>query len=338
MCVDAENRIFLGMEIRDIHISGRSVLAPLAGVADNAFRLMAKEGGASMVFSELISADGLVRDSEKTYRLMKFYPEERPIGIQLFGNDPDILAEAVCIVESIKPDVIDLNFGCPAKKVVRRGAGAALMRDLPKMRAIAQAVVRKTSFPVSAKIRSGWHENEMTAVDASRILEDAGVCWIAVHGRTGKMGFRGQADWGVIRDVKSSVSIPVIGNGDVKSPEDAKRMFDMTGCDLVMIGRGALGRPWLFDRIDHFLQTGKLKAEPSFRERIDICLRHYERALHLLGEERGVKEMRKHIGWYLKGMPMNSQIKQSVFLMNDPERVTSTLKEYSNRLELKILK
>ena len=320
---------FSTLNIQGIEIEGISVLAPMAGVADNAFRLMAREGGASLVCTELISADGLVRKNEKTMRLMNFLPEERPIGIQLFGKDPFVLAEAARVAEEVKPDFIDLNFGCPAKRVVRGGSGAALLKDLPRMKAIARAVVDATSMPVSAKIRSGWDADSIVAVEAAKILEDAGVCWITVHARTKTMGFRCHADWQVIQDVKASVSIPVIGNGDVAAPEDAKQMREESGCDLVMIGRGALGRPWLFHHVDRYLKTGDLLKAPCVKDRIDVCLRHYDLALGLLGKDRGVKEMRKHIGWYLKGMHGSAKVRQAVFLMDNPEDVKMTLKAYA---------
>ena len=320
---------FLTLNVRGVEIEGTSVLAPMAGVADNAFRLMAKEGGASLVFTELISADGLVRNNAKTMRLMSFLPEERPIGVQLFGKDSVVLAEAAKVAEEIEPDFIDLNFGCPAKKVVRGGSGAALLKDLPRMKAIVRAVVNATSKPVSGKIRSGWDADSIVAVQAAKILEDAGACWITVHARTKTMGFRGHADWKIIQDVKESVSIPVIGNGDVTSPEDAKQMMEQSGCDLVMIGRGALGRPWIFHHIDRYLKTGERLKAPCFKDRIDVCLRHYDLALRMLGKDRGIKEMRKHIGWYLKGMPASAKVKQAIFLMDNPEEVRMTLKTYA---------
>jgi len=316
----------------NIEILRRSILAPMAGVADNAFRLIAKSWGASIVFTELVSADGIVRNSAKSYRLFRFLPEERPIGIQLFGNEPEVMAKAALEVEKVKPNFIDLNFGCPAKKVVARGAGAALLKELPRMKAIVRAVVSAVSTPVTGKIRSGWDDKHLVAVEAAQILEEEGACAVTVHPRTQKMKFKGKADWELIRMVKESVSIPVIGNGDIISPEDGKKMIETTGCDLIMIGRGALGRPWIFKEINHYLETGKLLEEPDNRKRIEICIKHYNLALKLLGEERAVKEMRKHIGWYAKGMRESSKFRKKIFSLTDPEEVISNLRKYAEKV------
>jgi nifR3 family TIM-barrel protein len=313
-------------------MTGKAVLAPMAGIADNAYRIIAKSEGASMVFTELISADGIIRKNPKTYSFLNFLPEERPIGIQIFGKEPDIIAEAVRYVQTLKPEMIDLNFGCPSKRIVKNGSGAAILKNLPLMRSIVRAAVSASSIPVSGKIRTGWDDSDIVAVEAAQILEEEGACFVTVHARTWKMGFRGRADWSLIRKVKESVSIPVIGNGDIKTQLDTKRMFDETGCDLVMIGRGAMGRPWIFDQINRFLKTGKMIEDPSYQNRIDKCLEHYNLALELTGIDRGVKEMRKHIGWYLKGMPGSSSIRQEVFTMSDPDGVKSRLEDYKKRL------
>ncbi|MCJ7812101.1 tRNA dihydrouridine synthase DusB [bacterium] len=320
------------MIIGDLNLSGRAILAPMSGITNSPFRLIAKSWGAALVYTELISADGVVRGNNKTHQLFEFSNEERPIGIQLFGSDPGIMAEAASKIEKYKPELIDLNFGCPSKKIVRQGAGAALLQDLAKMRKIVKAVVSHTSIPVSGKIRSGWNESNVVAVEASQILEDEGACAVTVHPRTQKMGFKGHADWEIIKNVKKSVSILVIGNGDVKIPEDGKRMMEETNCDLIMIGRGALGKPWIFQQVNHNLENDTNLCDPSFQERIKVCLKHYQLTLELCEEERGVKEMRKHIGWYLQGMPESRQVRLEIFKMDSPKEVENRLHLYANQL------
>jgi nifR3 family TIM-barrel protein len=320
------------MRIFGMDITGMAILAPMAGITDTPFRLLARECGAAFVFSELVSADGLVRGGEKTFKLMEFQPEERPIGIQLFGSDPAVMGEAARIAERLRPDWIDLNFGCPAKKVVRRGAGAAVLTDMERLREIAKSVTSAVRLPVSAKIRSGWEEGKPVAVEAARILEGEGIAAIVVHARTRQAGFKGKADWTVIGDVKRAVSIPVIGNGDVATPPDVGRLIEESGCDLAMIGRGALGRPWIFTLVNRFWETGVTPGEPDFRSRIDFCLRHYRLALKFNPQSKAVREMRKHIAWYIRGMPGAAEFRKEVFTLTDPDRVTGKLSEFQGRL------
>lgn len=316
-----------------LRINGRAVLAPMAGAADSAFRLIARESGAAMVFSELVSADGLVRDSAKTFRLMEFLPAERPIGIQLFGCDPETMSQAAQIAELLRPDWIDLNFGCPAKKVVRRGAGSAVLKNLFQMGAIVKAVVSSVQTPVSVKIRSGWDEKSVNAVEAARIAEQAGARLVTLHPRTQSQGFRGKSDWDLIRQIKLAVSIPVIGNGDIMTAGDAKRMISETGCDMVMIGRSALGRPWIFSQINRLLDRGILEEDPPPSVRIRICLKHFRKALELLGEKHAVYEMRKHIGWYVKGLTGNVPFRREVFSLTDPVLIEKKCEEFLEQFE-----
>jgi tRNA-dihydrouridine synthase B len=258
------------MYIGNVALSGPVVLAPLAGVTDHTFRFLCREMGASLVYTEMVSADGLVRKNPGTGRLIYFEESERPIGVQLFGSDVEIMA---CAAERLADrgfDLIDLNFGCPVKKVVKRNAGSALMRDPERLAQITEAVVRAVDLPVTVKIRSGWCEEAINAVQVARMAQEAGAKAVAVHARTQKMGFAGRADWEIIAQVKAAVSIPVIGNGDIRTPQDARRMLDDTGCDLVMIGRGALGNPWIFRRTDGFLRTGECVPEPYLRERLEV--------------------------------------------------------------------
>jgi tRNA-dihydrouridine synthase B len=319
-------------QIAGIGIHG-AVLAPMAGYTDSGFRRLCKRFGAGLVFTELISAEGLARNGKKTWQLIRFLEEERPIGIQLFGGEPDVMAEAARRVETVRPDFIDLNFGCPARKVVRRGEGSALLKDLRRLEEIARAVVESVRTPVTAKIRSGWDDDQIVAEETSRILDASGVAAVSVHARTQKMGFRGRADWDVIRRVKKSVRIPVIGNGDVTTAEDALRMMRETGCDSVMIGRGVFGKPWVFGQINAMLGNGGAREEPSHRERIDIAIEHLHLAVETSGECRAVREMRKHIGWYLKGIPEHHEIKQKVFRLESAAEVESCLADWFSGLK-----
>jgi tRNA-dihydrouridine synthase B len=318
------------MKIGNVDIHGKAVLAPMAGVADSAFRIMAREGGASLVYSELISAEGLVRDNLKTWDLMSFTPQERPIGIQLFGSEPDSMAAAVHHIEALHPDLIDLNFGCPVRKVIKHGAGAALLRDLPRIREIVRFVVRAANCPVTTKIRIGWDHGSIIAVETARICEGEGASAVTVHARTRSMGYDGTADWDHIRQVKQAVQIPVLGNGDVVTPQDARRLLGETGCDGVMIGRGAMGRPWIFQHVQHYLQTNELLPEPSPAERIHACLRHLDLAIRQKGEERAVREMRKHFAWYIKGLRGAGRLRAELFQMTEGGAVRDRLQVFIN--------
>jgi tRNA-dihydrouridine synthase B len=316
-----------------VKLAGRDIdnpiaLAPLAGWTDIVFRRICKEFGADILFTEMASADAIVRNQGKTFDIIRFAEEERPLGIQLFGADAETLSRAVEIVCAFYPDFIDMNIGCPAKKVVKRGAGAALLRDHRLLRDIAVAVVKKSSCLVSAKVRSGW--DVVNVIDSCRILQDAGIAFLSVHPRTQQMQFWGEADWSLIRDVKSAVDIPVLGNGDIKSAYDAEKMIKMTGCDGIMIGRAARGNPWIFRQVREYLRDGRNPSEPTFVERIRLCIEHLDRAKKA---ETGRGSMRKHISCYLKGLPGVSEVRAEIFSMKAYSEIRNRLVCYQNRLE-----
>lgn len=313
------------MVIGDTTLEAPFVLAPLAGYTDSAMRRLARRLGAAMVWTEMVSAEGAVRGSGKTFELLAFDPSERPIAFQLFGARPESMAGAVRSVARLAPDVIDLNAGCPAKKVVRGGSGAALMRDLTLLEEIAAAAVEATDIPVTAKIRSGWDEHSVNAPEAARVLAGVGVRAISIHPRSRRQGFKGSADWSVIRDVKRAVGIPVIGSGDVKSPEDAVAMLEETSCDAVMIGRAAVGNPWIFSRTRELAERGRPSAPPPLTDRITLAIEHLDLMVELKGERRGVREMRKHIVAYLRGFPGASGLRAELVRMEGHERVRDRL-------------
>jgi tRNA-dihydrouridine synthase B len=281
---------------------GRIFLAPLSGVADSPFRRICKRFGADTVYTEMVSAQGLTRANRRTADVFRFTQEERPIGVQIFGSDPARMADSAAMIESSRPDFIDINLACPARKIVARGAGCALMREPARAKEIARQVVRATRLPVTAKMRLGWDEEQVNAVGLARILEDAGVAAVSIHGRTWKQGFRGEASWMRIAEAKRSVGIPVILSGDIFSPADAERAFSETGCDAVMVARGVYGRPWIFRSIKLHL-AGVPDREPSAREKTEVILAHLDLAIMQYGEEMAATRFRKHLLWYTKGIP-----------------------------------
>ena len=297
------------VKIGNISIERSAALAPMASVADKAYRLMCKQFGAAYLDSEMISSKGLCFGDKKTARLCEIEESERPMALQLFGEEPAYMGRAAYMLSQYKPDIIDINMGCPVPKIVGNGSGSALMKNPQTAFEIAKAVVENAPCPVTVKIRAGWDENSINAPELAKRLEQAGVAAIAVHGRTRTQFYSGNADWEVIRKVKQSVSCPVIGNGDVRTPEDCKAMYRQTGCDLVMVGRGSYGRPWIFREIRHYLETGQLLPEISLEEKMQIMLRHASLLCRYKGEKQGMKEMRKNVAWYVKGLPGSAKIR-----------------------------
>lgn len=309
------------------------MLAPLVGVTDLPFRLIARGFGCGLCFTEMVSANGLVRETAKTLKYLKTCPEDRPLGVQIFGADPAVMAEAARIVGEHDPDILDLNMGCPVRKVVKTGAGAMLMKDLPLAGRIIAAVVRAVKKPVTVKMRAGWSRATQNAVQLARIAEDAGAAAVIVHGRTADQGFSGFADWSVIADVKRAVGIPVVGNGDIRQPSDAQAMLKQTGCDAVMVGRGALGHPWLFQGISDLL-TGAAGADrPSLAGRCAVIRKHWEMELQHLGPRQADRSFRKHLLWYTKGLPASGRLRETMGKMTDANRMIAELEEYFRFLE-----
>jgi len=299
----AQQRRIKGPAIGGVTLDGPVVLAPMAGVCNLAFRLLCKEQGASLVCSEFVSAKALVHGNQKSFEMLKVDEKERPVSIQIFGSTPEDASRAARFVEEAGADIVDFNMGCPVPKVIKAEAGAALMRKPETAQAILKAMVDAVSIPVTVKMRTGWDDESINVLELVRRFEDVGVAAIAVHGRTKEQGRSGRANWEIIGEVKQAVSIPVIGNGDVFTPQDAKAMLEMTGCDAVMIGRGALGNPWIFSRTLHYLETGELLPEPTLLERVDMARRHLLLLAELKGERTATREMRQHAPQYFKGFP-----------------------------------
>ena len=310
-------------------------LAPMENVSDFPFRMICKELGADVVYSEFISSEALVRDAEKAFKKMTIKPEEHPIGIQIYGNRVEAMVKAAQLAEEKGPDFIDINFGCPVRKVALKGAGAGLLRDIPLMIKISAAVARAVSVPVTVKTRLGWDESSIKIVEIAKMLEDVGIEALALHARTRAQMYKGEADWQWIARVKEAVSIPVIGNGDVTSPELAKKMFDETGCDAVMIGRGAIHNPWIFRDTKVFLETGRIPEPPTLTERIDLLINHYRWSVEYKGERRGIIEMRKHLSGYLKGLPHIARFRNELMQLERLEQILEKLELLKNSEQIK---
>ena len=305
------------------------LLAPMEDVSDPPFRALCKEQGADVVYTEFISSEGLIRNAAKSTKKLDIYTKERPVGIQIFGSNLDSMLGAVDIVEKTNPDIIDINYGCPVKKVVCKGAGAGILKDIPLMVSLTKEIVKRTSLPVTVKTRLGWDEKSIKIVEVAERLQDVGIKAISIHGRTRAQMYKGDADWTQIAAIKNNprMHIPVFGNGDVNSPEKAKEMRDDFGLDGAMIGRASIGNPWFFDQVKHYLNTGNKKEEPGISDKARMAKRHLEMAVRWKGEILGVLETRRHYGNYFKGVTNFKETKSRILNEKDPIKIFHELDE-----------
>ena len=323
-------------KIGDIELKNRIVLAPMAGVCNSAFRLTVKEFGVGLVCAEMVSDKAILYNNARTMGMLYIDEREKPLSLQIFGGKKETLVEAARFVDkNTTADIIDINMGCPVPKITKCDAGAKWLLDPNKIYDMVSAVVDVVEKPVTVKMRMGWDEDHIYAVENAQAVERAGGKAIALHGRTRVQMYEGTANWDIIKEVKQSVSIPVIGNGDVNTPQDAKRMLDETGVDGVMIGRAALGNPWMIYRTVKYLETGELMGEPGVREKMEVCKLHLDRLIALKNENIAVREMRKHAAWYLKGIRGNAKVRNDVNLMNTREEFVTLLDEFVLEIEAK---
>ena len=314
------------MRIGNVTLENNIILAPMAGVTDLPFRLLCKEQGAGLLCMEMVSAKAIYYNNKNTEALMEIDERERPVSLQLFGSDADIMSEMAKKIEEKPFDILDINMGCPVPKVAGNGEGSALMKKPELVREIVSKVVKATCKPVTVKIRKGFDEEHVNAVEIAKIIEDCGAAAIAVHGRTREQYYSGKADWDIIRQVKEAVSIPVIGNGDVTGPESAKKMLEETGVDGIMIGRAARGNPWIFGQIKAYLETGKLPEKPGLEEVREMMLRHARMQLECKGEYTGIREMRKHVAWYTAGYPNSAKLRAKINEVETYEELEALLR------------
>ena len=316
------------MKIGNVQLDNEVFLSPMAGVTDLPFRTICKEKGCGMLYTEMINAKALCYDDENTKKMLKMEKDEHPVAVQIFGSDPDFMGKAASIMNQYPNEILDINMGCPAPKVVKNGDGSALMRN-PKLAAeVLNAVVKNSEKPVTLKIRKGWDDDCINAVEIAKIAEECGISALAIHGRTREQFYSGKADWDIISEIKQAINIPVIGNGDVFEVQDAVNMLEKTKCDAIMIGRGSQGNPWIFKRINHYMKTGEVLPEPTLEEKITTAIRHMNLAVAEHGDYVAVREMRKHIGWYLKGLKNSAKYRDQINKITDYKEVIIMLEEY----------
>ena len=322
-------------KIGNLKIDNRIVFAPMAGISNISYRKIIKEMGAGLIYSEMISNMGIVYNNKKTIDLLKIDENERPIAIQIFGSDVDSFVKAAKYVEdNIHPDIIDINMGCPVPKVALKSqAGSALLKNPDKIYEIVKAVKDNTQTPISVKIRSGWDENHINAIEVGKLIEKAGASLIAIHARTRSQGYSGEANWNIIKELKENVNIPVIGNGDIKTIEDAKRMLDETGCDAIMIGRASLGNPWFIKQCVEYVENGNIIDKPTYEERLNMIKRHFELLSENTTERQALLEIRTHALWYIKYLPNNKEYKNRFNQAKTKEELYSLIDEYLNKIK-----
>ena len=320
------------LKIGNVELENNIILAPMAGITDLPFRHICKKyGNPGLVCNEMVSSKAIVYNDEKTLNMLEHTEEERPISMQIFGSEPETMAKAAQFIE-LQADIIDINMGCPAPKVVKNGDGSKLLLDLDLVENIVREVKKSINKPLTVKIRKGWDNAHIVALEAAKRIEKAGADCIIVHGRTRDEFYSGMSDWSVIKEIKENVSIPVIGNGDIKSEEDALKMFQETGCDGIMIGRGSLGNPWIFDNIKYYLETGNKKEEVSIEEKLKVIKEHFKLLLDTKGEYTATREIRKHIAWYVKGLPRASEIRNEINKVENEKTFFEILEKYFGNL------